>query len=318
MLETRQIATNGITLAVTEAGAGFPVLLCHGFPELAYSWRHQLPALAAAGYHAIAPDQRGYGGSSRPEAVEAYDLDSLVADLVGLLDALGEEKAVIVGHDWGGPVVWHMALTHPERVQAVAALSVPFARRPARPPLELMRAAAGPEYVHYVDYFQTPGRVEAEMAANTRDFLLSFLWSISGDAPPGERFKPISRGARFIDSLTVPSTLPPWLSEADLQVYVDAFERSGFTGGLNWYRNVGRNWEHSAQLAGAHIALPSLVIAGSRDPARNPAALERQREWLPGLRGLHILDGCGHWTQQERPEDVNRFLLDFLREVAPV
>jgi pimeloyl-ACP methyl ester carboxylesterase len=313
---TREVSTNGVVLRVTEQGSGYPVVLCHGFPELAHSWRHQIPALAEAGFHAIAPDQRGFGGSSRPPAIESYDLDTLAADVVGLLDAYGVPQAILAGHDWGSPVVWHTALRYPGRIRAVAALSVPYSPRAARPPLELMRAAAGPGFVHYIDYFQTPGVAEAEFAASPRDSLLGFMWSISGDAPREERFRPIPSGGRFIDSVTVPASLPPWLTPEDLDVYVRAFVESGFSGGLNWYRNVTRNWERSADLAGARVQQPALFITGSRDPARNPAAIASLDHWVPGLRGSHILEGCGHWTQQERPAEVNDLLIRFLNAVT--
>ncbi|MBA4180640.1 MAG: epoxide hydrolase [Anaerolinea sp.] len=312
------IPTNGAEIETFVAGSGPAIVLCHGFPELAYSWRHQVPALVDAGYRVILPNQRGYGGSSRPEAVEAYDLDSLAGDVAGLLDALDERQAVLIGHDWGAPVVWHAALVHPGRVRAVASLSVPYSLRASRPPLELMRAAAGPDFVHYIDYFQTPGVADAELAADVRASLLGFMWSISGDAPKEERFKPIPVGGRFIDSITVPAALPSWLSEADLAVYVEAFEKTGFTGGLNWYRNVTRNWKRSARLAGATVTQPAVFITGTRDPARNPAAIERLRESVPDLRGLHMLEGCGHWTQQERPDEVNRLLVAWLNEVSAV
>jgi pimeloyl-ACP methyl ester carboxylesterase len=311
-MTTREIEANGITLHVREEGEGRPVLLLHGFPELAYSYRHQLPALAAAGYHAIAPDQRGYGGSSRPEPIEAYDLDSLAADALGLMDALGEREFVVVGHDWGAPVAWHLALTVPGRIRGVVGLSVPYSQRAPAQPLDLMRAAAGPEHVFYVDYFQAPGVADAELAVNVRDSLLGFYWSISGGVPKEERFRPIPRGGRFIDSFRPPAELPAWLTEEDLQIYVDAFTRAGFTGGLNWYRNVNRNWERSARLSGAKVRPPALFITGSHDPARNPAAIERLPENCVDLRGLHVLEGCGHWTQQERPEAVNRLLIEFL------
>lgn len=306
------LATNGVEIETFIAGRGTPVVLCHGFPEVAYSWRHQVGPLVDAGYRVIVPNQRGFGASSRPVEVEAYDLDSLSGDIVGLLDALGEERAVLVGHDWGAPVVWHTALRHPERVLGVTSLSVPHGRRGSVPPLEAMRAAAGPGFVHYIDYFQTPGVAEAEFEGDVRASLLGFIWSISGDAPKEARFRPIPVGGRFIDSITVPLALPPWLSEADLAVYVEAFERSGFRGGLNWYRNVARNWERSSDLAEAKISQPALFITGSRDPARNPAAIKRLREVVPHLVGTHILEGCGHWTQQERPHDVNRLLRDWL------
>lgn len=314
---THSVAAKEITLAVTEAGSGPAVVLLHGFPELAYSWRHQVPALAAAGYHVIAPDQRGYGASSRPAGVESYDLDSLSADVVALLDALGEREAVVFGHDWGSPVAWHTALNYPERVRAVGSLSVPYSPRASRPPLETMREAAGPDHIFYIDYFQPPGVADAELAADVRASLLGFMWSISGDAPREERFRPIRRGARFIDSITVPPGLPSWLTADNLDVYVDAFTRTGFTGGLNWYRNVERNWRNAERLADAKVTQPALFITGSRDPARNPAAIARLAENVPHLVASHVLEGCGHWTQQERPAEVNRLLLAFLAEVAP-
>jgi len=248
--------------------------------------------------------------------MDAYRLDMLAGDVVGLLDALGERQAVVIGHDWGSPVACHTALTHPQRVLAVGSLSVPHSPRSTRPPLDVMREAAGPDHVHYVDYFQAQGVVDAEFAANPRDSLLGFLWSISGDAPREERFKPIARGARFLDSITVPPTLPPWLSEADLDVYVEAFTRSGFTGGLNWYRNTTRNWQDSARLSGAIVSQPAFFVTGSRDPARNPGAIGHLGECVPDLRVSEMLMDCGHWTQQERPGEVNRLLVPWLQAVT--
>ena len=314
--ERKMIPANGIELETFVAGSGTPVVLCHGFPELAFSWRHQVGPLAEAGYRVIVPNQRGFGASSAPPEVEAYDLDSLAGDVVGLLDALGEPRAIVIGHDWGAPVAWHTALRHPERVMAVASLSVPHARRGSVPPLLAMRAAAGPGFVHYVDYFQTPGVAENEFEHDVRSGLLGFLWSISGDAPKEERFRPIPAGGRFIDSITVPKALPPWLSEEDLSVYVKAFEASGFRGGLNWYRNVMRNWQRSADLSEARVLKPALFITGSRDPARNPGAIAQLAEVVPNLAATHVLEGCGHWTQQERPEQVNQLLLEWLLTVV--
>lgn len=313
--DRKVVRTAGAELEVWEAGAGPAVVLLHGFPELAYSWRHQVPALAAAGFRVIAPNQRGYGQSSRPHTIDAYDIDALASDVVGLIDALGVEQGVVIGHDWGAPVAWHTALRHPGRVRAVGSLSVPPSRRAPGPPLSLMRAAAGPEYTHYIDYFQHEGLAEAEFEADVRASLLGFMWSISGDAPPGERFKPIQRGARFIDSLTVPRDLPAWLSEDDLAVYVDAFSASGFRGGLNWYRNVDRNWEMTSDLAGAIVRQPALFVTGSRDPARNHGAIEHLAECVPNLRVMEVLPGCGHWTQQERPGEVTSLILRFLRQL---
>jgi pimeloyl-ACP methyl ester carboxylesterase len=311
-MRQRTVSANGIEFRVADEREGPAIVLLHGFPELGYSWRHQLRALAAAGYRAIAPDQRGYGGTTAPAEVEAYGIESLAADALALMDALGEERFVVAGHDWGAPVAWHLALTAPERVRGVIGLSVPYAPRASRPPLEAMREAAGPDHIFYIDYFQQPGVADAELAADVRRSLLGFYWSISGDAPREQRFQPIPRGKRFVDSFAPPAELPGWLSEEDLAVYGDAFTRTGFTGGLNWYRNVNANWERTAHLTAAVVQPPALFITGSRDPARNPPAIERLPQNCRDLRGLHILEGCGHWTQQERPQEVNRLILDFL------
>lgn len=310
-----QVARGDVSLAVSHAGRGPVVLLLHGFPELAYSWRHQFAPLVAAGYTVVAPDQRGFGGSSRPPAIADYAVEELAADAAAVIDHFGG-KAVVIGHDWGAPVAWHTALRFPQKVTAVGSLSVPHARRASRPPLEGMREAAGPDHIFYIDYFQTEGLAEGEFEADVRASLLGFMWSISGDAPREERFKPIPRTGRFIDSITVPERLPSWLSESDLDVYVEAFRKSGFRGGLNWYRNVNRNWESSLDLADAVVTQPAFFVTGSRDPARNPAAMARLTEVVPDLRVNEVLDGCGHWTQQERPAEVVELLLKFLDTVV--
>ena len=315
--EISYVERDGVRLKVFHMGTGPLVLLLHGFPELAYSWRHQFEPLAAAGFTVAAPDQRGYSGSSCPGNVADYALDELAADAAAVIDHLGTEPAVVIGHDWGAPVAWYTALRYPGKVRAVGSLSVPHARQASNPPLESMRAAAGPDHIFYVDYFQREGLAESEFEADIRSSLLGFLWSISGDAPREERFQPIRKGARFIDSITTPNTLPTWLSEADLQVYVEAFTKSGFRGGLNWYRNVNRNWEQSVDLAEATVPQPAMFVTGSRDPARRPAAMERLRDVVPDVRVFEVLDGCGHWTQQERPEDVTRLMLEFLHAIGP-
>lgn len=314
--EISYVERDGVRLKVFHMGSGPLVLLLHGFPELAYSWRHQFEPLAAAGFTVAAPDQRGYGGSSCPPQVSDYDVAELAADAAGVIDHFGPSPAVVIGHDWGAPVAWHTALRYPDRVRGVGSLSVPHAHRAANPPLESMRAAAGPDHIFYVDYFQEEGLAESEFEADIRSSLLGFMWSISGDAPREERFQPIRKGARFIDSITTPETLPAWLSEADLQVYVEAFAKSGFRGGLNWYRNVNRNWEKSADLDGAAVRQPAMFVTGSRDPARGPAAMEGLRDIVPDLRVFETLDGCGHWTQQERPQEVTRLMLEFLHSIG--
>lgn len=288
----RRVPANGIELHVAEAGQGPPVVLCHGFPELWFSWRHQLPALARAGYRAIAPDMRGYGESSIPQEVEAYDVLTIGRDLVELLDRLDEQRAVFVGHDWGAAVTWELARAHPDRVAAVAGLSVPFAPRAPAPPLELMRRSLGDDF--YIVWFQEPGVADAALAADVRRTLTtSAVWTAAWaqqDEEPGR---------------------PPWLNEEELGVYVEAFERTGFTGGLNYYRNLDRNWELSAPLADRRIEQPALFLTGSRDPVQRWMPPERMEGWVTD-RETVVVEGAGHWVQQEAPEEVNRALLGFL------
>ena len=220
----RFVETNGIRMHVAEAGEGPLVILCHGFPECWYSWRHQLPALAAAGYHVVAPDQRGYGETDRPEPIEDYHILHLTADMVGLVHALGETRAIIVGHDWGSPVAWHCALLRPDLFTGVALLSVPYIQRSWSDPrpTEMMRLLAG-EQQFYQLYFQEPGKAEAELEADVRVSLATLLYSASGDPPPERRWRFLfGKSERFIDSGTVPQTLPPWLTEHDLDVFTDS------------------------------------------------------------------------------------------------
>jgi pimeloyl-ACP methyl ester carboxylesterase len=306
----RFVETNGIRMHIAEQGAGPLVLLCHGFPESWYSWRHQLPALAAAGYHAVAPDMRGYGQTDRPEETERYTQLHLVGDMVGLLRALGAETAVIVGHDWGAPVAWNAALMRPDQFRAVIALSVPYTPRGGTPPTRAMKRAAGETFM-YMLYFQTLGVAEAELERDVRATLRRVLYGISGDAPP---VPVLAKGAKFLDALAEPSALPGWLSEADLDFYTGEFARTGFRGGLSWYRNLDRTWELMAAYQGARITRPALFIAGARDMVvlRNRAAVERLPETVADLRKLVLLPGCGHWTQQERPAEVNAEILAFL------
>ena len=292
-IDHRQIKLASAELHVAELGAGPPVILCHGFPELWYSWRRQLPALAQAGYRALAPDMRGYGRSSIPAEVDAYDLLSVCGDMVGLLDALALERAVFVGHDWGASVVWQHALAHPERVTAVVGMSVPFVPRPGAPPVRLLRQALGESF--YIVWFQRPGIADAALARDVRRTLTSRKqWTaqwVQGDDE---------------------ETLPPWLTEADLDVYVEEFTRTGFTGGLNYYRNLDRTWELTAHLDGARIERPALFITGSRDPVRQFMPDAAMDGWVTDLRGRIVIDGAGHWVQQERPAEVNDALLGFL------
>ncbi len=311
-LNHRFVETNGIRMHLAEQGSGPLVLLCHGWPESWYSWRHQLAALAAAGFRAVAPDMRGYGRTDAPAEIEHYTQLHLVGDMVGLLDALGEPTAVIVGHDWGAPVAWHSALLRPDRFRAVAALSVPYAPRGKARPTAAMKEAAG-EHFHYMLYFQQPGVAEAELEADVCGSILRTLHAASGDGASFLRAKP--KTAKFLDGFALPQTLPAWLTEADLDFYCGEFQRTGFRGGLNWYRNLDRSWELLAAFKGAKIQQPALFIAGDRDLViqTRKEALERLPAVVPNLRKSVLLPGCGHWTQQERASEVNAELVGWLK-----
>ncbi len=310
----RIIETNGVRLRTVEAGErGAPlVVLAHGFPDLAYAWRHQIPALAAAGYHVLAPDQRGYGGSSRPKAIEDYDIHALSADLIGLLDDVGAGRAVFVGHDWGSVVAWNTPLLHPDRVAAVVGMSVPPVPRPQAPPTEAFRRIFG-ENFFYMLYFQQPGIADAELGG---DPARSMRRMIGGPRPPDDgtaALPMIAPGPEgFIDRLPEPAGLPDWISQAELDHYVAEFTRTGFTGGLNWYRNLDRNWERTASIADATITAPALFIAGTADPVLGFTRRDRAAEVVSGPYREVMIEGAGHWVQQERPDEVNAALLDFL------
>lgn len=315
-VQHRMVETNRIRLHVAEIGEGPAVVLCHGWPETWYSWRHQLPALAGAGFRVLAPDMRGYGKSDRPEPVEAYTQLHIVGDMVGLLDALGLEQAVIIGHDWGAPAAWHSALMRPDRFRAVAGLSVPYRPRGKVSAIEAFKAG-GMETI-YMMYFQEPGVAEREFEKDVARALRSVYYSASGSLPEGKRWHPfVPPGKGLLDTGFEPEMPLPWLSAADLAEYVKDFTASGFRGGFNWYRNLHRNWELMAPFAGAPIRQPSLFIAGSRDGViRMPGmrvGFEEMREVLPGLRRSVIIDGPGHWVQQEAPGQVNALLIDFLK-----
>jgi pimeloyl-ACP methyl ester carboxylesterase len=310
----------GSRIHCVEAGEGPLVLLVHGFPESWYSWRHQIPALAAAGYRVVAIDVRGYGRSSKPQAIEEYRMVRLVADNVGLVSALGAETAVIVGHDWGAPIAWTSAMLRPDVLTAVAGLSVPFSPPSEMRPSTVMRAMAGDEEF-YVEYFQEPGRAEAEIEADVRDWLLGFMFSGSGDAPPPDpsgTIATIPRGAQMKDRFRRPDMMPAWLTDDDLAMYTNEFERSGLRGPLNRYRNVDRDWEDLAAFRGAKINVPALFIGGDRDGPTiwGAAAIAAFERTLPRLQRSLILPGCGHWTQQERPDEVNSALIEFLRSLS--
>ena len=309
----RSVLTNGINMHVAECGDGPLVLLVHGFPESWYSWRHQLPALAAAGYHAVAPDVRGYGRTDAPEPIEAYSMKQMTADMAGLVEALDAQTAVIVGHDWGAPIAWHSALLYPDKFRAVAGLSVPYTPRLPIPPTQLFRQVFANQFF-YMLYFQEPGVAEAELESDVRRAMPAFLYMASGDAPAGSfTIKP--KDSKFLDGMPEPEHLPPWLSQADLDYFIAEFERTGFRGGLNRYRNMDRDWEELPELADAKVRQPALFIAGDRDAviAMMPNGVETMKQYAPDLRGVVMLPGAGHWTQQERPNEVNDALIAFLK-----
>jgi pimeloyl-ACP methyl ester carboxylesterase len=315
----RTITTHGARIHVAECGEGPSVVLVHGFPESWYSWRHQLPAIAAAGYRALAIDVRGYGRSSKPTRVEDYRMLRNVADIAGVAQSLGGESVTLVGHDWGAPIAWTSALLRPELFRGLALLSVPYA--PPAPlvgpsPLERMRALAGKDEF-YADYFQIPGRAEAEIEEDVRSWLLGFYWCASGDVVNGPNIGLVERGKKLRDKFVFPEKMPRWLSDADLDVYTREFEYSGFFGPLSRYRNVERDWQDLAGFADRPIELPALFIGGSKDgpTLMGAPAIARFPETLPRLVGSHILDGAGHWIQQERPEQTNALLLAFLKQI---
>ena len=310
------IETNGIQMHVVEQGQGPLVMLCHGFPESWYSWRHQLQALASAGFRAVAPDMRGYGQSERPEEIDKYTLLHLVGDMVGLLDALGEPQAVIVGHDWGAPVAWHAALLRPDRFRGVVGLSVPF-----RPRLPVRPTSAMPQTndaYFYQLYFQKPGLAESEAERDPRTTIRTILYTLSGEGSGGA-FVMVPRNGGVLSRLTNPEKLPVWITEQDIDFYAGEFKRTGFRGGLNWYRNIDLNWELLAPYAGSQVTVPALYIAGNRDLVVSFKGMDQLlanlTKFVPKLRKQIMLQDCGHWTQQERPQEVNEALIGFLREL---
>jgi pimeloyl-ACP methyl ester carboxylesterase len=317
----RTVETNGIRMYLAEQGEGPLVVLCHGFPESWYSWRHQLRALAEAGFHGVAPDMRGYGRTDRPQAVDQYTVLHLVGDMVGLLDTLGEPSAVIAGHDWGAVVAWHAALLRPDRFRGVIALSVPFRPRGSARPTTVMPQTE--EAVFYQLYLQTPDVPEAELERDIRRYIGGILYSNSGDNPrrvPRDQIGMVPRRggltARMASHLVNPVTLPPWLTEADIDFFAAEFARTGFRGGLNYYRNIDRNWELLAPFAGAKVAIPALYVAGDRDLVMAFRGMDQLipnlAQFVPQLRQTIILPDCGHWTQQERATEVNAAMIEFL------
>jgi pimeloyl-ACP methyl ester carboxylesterase len=306
---------NRIRMRTCCRGDGPLVLLCHGFPESWYSWRHQIAALADAGYRVAAPDMRGYGGTDAPADPASYTMLHHVGDMVALVQALGEQQAVIIGHDWGAAVAWHAAMLRPDMFRAVAGLSVPFTS-PARIDLLSALEAKG-VHTFYMQYFQEPGVAEAELQADVEASIRRIYFSMSGDGPGRSVCGMLQPGAGLLDATEDPPSLPDWLPAEALAYAVGEFKRTGFRGGLNWYRNLRRNAELLAPWRGCGIAQPSLFIGGTRDDVlRFPGTTDRLEQLprlLTDLRGSHVIEGAGHWIQQERAGEVNRQLLGFLQ-----
>jgi len=318
------VKTRTIDMAVLEAGAGPLVLLCHGFPETGRAWRHQLGALAQAGYRAIAPDMRGYGRSDVPERVDQYTVFHAVGDLIALMDALGERQAVIAGHDWGATVAWQAALMRPDRFRAVIALSVPMMGQPPVPPSQIF--PQNDEALFYTLYFQEPGLAEAEFGRDPGLTLRKLLFAASGEAGPRKPgdgtpnpFGMVRRGEGLLAALPDPADLPHWLAPEDLARQTAAFAATGFTGGLNYYRNLDRNWELQQAYAGSTVNVPALFMIGERDTGLAIPGMDgiiaAMPALVPELRGSHIIPGAGHWLQQERPQEVTALMTAFLAKL---
>lgn len=306
---------------IAEVGTAGPlVIMCHGFPELWYTWRHQLTALAEAGYHAVAPDQRGYGRTDIPPRIEDYNIFQLVGDIVGLVNALGEKQAIVIGHDWGSTVASHCVLLRPDIFQAVIQISVPYLPRGrGRIPLtERMKKAYGNE-IFYQVMFQEPGKVDAEIfEIGAYAFMRGFLYTLSANPPPEKRWQFTYRpGEKFTSHIVLPDKLPDWLTEEDVEYFGREYAKTGITGGLNWYRNIDRNWELTPFLDGAKILQPTLFIAGESDAVIRmyAKAVDAMEKNVPDLKGKIILPNAGHWVNQEKATDVNQLILNFLKDL---
>ena len=315
----RFIESNGIKMRIAEAGTGPLVLLAHGWPESWYSWRHQMTMLADAGYHAVAPDMRGYGETDKPAAVDDYDVNHVAGDLVGILDALGEETAILVGHDWGAIVAWTTVLLHPSRFTALIAMSVPYGGRVAQSPMESWQEAFG-ENFFYILYHNEPGGIaEAEYDADPRGLISRLYLSPNSPRVQPAITDPLRSAGGWIGRLGAPMGLPDWLLQEDLDYVVSQFENSGFRGGMNYYRNFHRNWEITEHLQGAKIKIPVLFIAGSRDMVIAGAEKESLTATISrateDLRDVVLIPEIGHWVQQEAPAEVNQAISDFLTEI---
>ena len=319
VIQFKTVESNGINMHLAEAGEGPLVVLCHGFPESWYSWRHQLRFLSDQGFHVVAPDQRGYGKTDAPPEIADYTIFHLVGDIVGVIKALGEESAVVVGHDWGSPVAWNCAMLRPDIFRAVASLSVPMSPRGSRAPMDAMKEFFGDRFFYQL-YFQTPGVAEHELRNDPALTMRKMLFGASGavnrtsmmeprDPPPETAF--------MLERMPDPGeNLPDWLTQEDIDFYTAEFERTGFRGGLNWYRNINRNWELGGALQGLQIHQPALFVTGDRDVVPySENALAAMKAVVKNLKKAVVLPGIGHWTQQEAADDVNRELLEFLQSL---
>lgn len=311
----RAVPTNGVNLKIAEAGSGPLVILCHGFPESWYCWRHQLKPLADAGFHVVAPDMRGYGGSDKPEAIEAYDQIELTNDMAGIVDALGYDTAVIIGHDWGAPVAWNTALRFPDKIRAVGALSVPYTPRGDIPPLDMMKEIFKDQFF-YILYFQEPGVAEAELEADIPRFVRMFMHL--GSAAMDYESVPATRpaDAKLLDDMPDPGAVPSFLTQEEFDYYVNEFSKNGLRAPLNWYRNMNRSWERLADFKGAKITQPSCFIVGRQEGVLRMSAdpeLKTLPDVLPNLTEITWIENCGHWTSQEKPQEVTNALLKFLK-----
>jgi pimeloyl-ACP methyl ester carboxylesterase len=308
----RVVDAGGLAMHIAEAGSGPLVLLLHGFPESWYSWRHQLRALAAAGYHAVAPDQRGYGTTGGPDEAVKYTMLHLTGDVIALMDALGAEQAVLAGHDWGAPVAWNTALLRPDRVRGVLGLSVPYTPRGSTPPVAALRELYGDGF--YICYFQQPGVAEAELSRDPKATFRRLLPAASGEGTTGG-IPVVPAGGEFLDLCPEPAELPGWLAEADIDFFAAQFAASGFTRPLNWYRSMDLSWELMAAWQHAPVTVPAAFLAGDRDLTVSflggPALIDHLEATAPGLRDARLLPGCGHWIQQERPDEVSATMIRF-------
>src|SRR5262245_29511646 len=341
-LRHRLVNTGDARLHVAEMGEGPLVLLVHGFPELWYSWRFQLPVIAGAGYRAVAFDMRGYGSSSKFWQTDAYRIAPLVSDLLGLVTALGEQQAILIGHDWGAPVVWSAAWRHPKVFRGVLGMSVPFSGRGLialpgnpfgeRPPHEIHTAISGPGQDFYQVYFATLGPVIEEIEQDLRAWVRDLMWSVSGEAlaASGLRFDAadpielirgsalcIPHGHRMRERFATPQRMPEWLTDADLDVFVDALERGGFAGPLSYYRNLENDWHELAHMQGRPLEVPAMFLGAQYDVGTwwGAEAIARVAEHIPNWLGSRSVDSAGHWLQQERPDETNEVVHEFLRAI---